>query len=194
MPLYRGFFKKGPATPESPVEPTRRIVRSEPAEMTRPAAASTAPSPGVPAPPALAPSPPAPTPAPGRIVASSVPEPLNVMAGPVVGWLAIIAGPGRGQVLQLSYGVNDIGSGPNARVRLNFGDAAIAADNHAAIIYTARSRRFYLAQSIASETWLNGQPVRESVELAGGETVRFGQTQVRFVPLCGPGFDWRDGD
>jgi hypothetical protein len=124
----------------------------------------------------------------------AVTEPLNVTAGPVVGWLAIVAGPGRGQALQLSYGVNDIGSGPNARIRLNFGDATIATDNHAAIIYTTRSRRFYLAQSAASETWLNGQPVRESVELMGGETVRFGQTQMRFVPLCGPGFDWRDGD
>ena len=116
------------------------------------------------------------------------------MAGPVAGWLVIIAGPGRGEVLRLGYGVNDIGSGPDARVRLNFGDATIAPDNHAAIIYTTRSRRFYLAQSIASETWLNGQPVQESVELVGGETVRFGQTQLRFVPLCGPGFDWRDGD
>lgn len=116
-----------------------------------------------------------------------------MLAGPIVGWLAIIAGPGRGEVLRLGYGVNDIGSGPGARVRLNFGDVTIAPDNHAAIIYTTRSRRFYLAQSAAAETWLNGQPVHESVELAGGETVRFGQTQLRFVPLCGPDFDWRDG-
>ncbi|MDS4030154.1 MAG: FHA domain-containing protein [Candidatus Contendobacter sp.] len=189
MPLYRGFFKKGPTIPEQPVEPTRRIVRSEPVEKARPTAPAT-PPPAAPAP--LVP-PPA-TSAPGRTIASSVPEAPNVATGPVVGWLAIVAGPGRGQTLQLSYGVNDIGGGPHARIRLNFGDPTIAADNHAAIIYTARSRRFYLAQSAASETWLNGQPVRESVELVGGETVRFGQTQVRFVPLCGPGFDWRDGD
>lgn len=180
MPLYRGFFKKGPATPE-PVEPTRRIVRPEPAEKGRPAMPPAAPA--VPSAPST-----------GRTVAPPVTEPPNVVAGPVAGWLVIVAGPGRGEVLRLGYGVNDIGSGPDARVRLNFGDATIAPDNHAAIIYTTRSRRFYLAQSTASATWLNGQPVQESVALVGGETVRFGQTQLRFVPLCGPGFDWRDGE
>lgn len=183
MPLYRGFFKKGPATPE-PVEPTRRIVRSEPVEKVR----STAPSPSAPIAPAATAVPEA-----GRTTASSGAEPVNVLSGPVVGWLAIIVGPGRGEVLRLGYGVNDIGSGPGARLRLNFGDTTIAPDNHAAIIYTTRSRRFYLAQSATAETWLNGQPVRESVELVGGESVRFGQTQLRFVPLCGPDFDWRDG-
>ncbi|MDG4551533.1 MAG: FHA domain-containing protein [Candidatus Contendobacter sp.] len=192
MPLYRGFFKKGPTIPEQPVEPTRRIVRSEPLEKARPTAPAAPPPATPPAPPPATPAPPALVP--GRTVPPSVTEAPSVAAGPVVGWLAIVAGPGRGQTLQLSYGVNDIGSGPHARIRLNFGDPTIAADNHAAIIYTTRSRRFYLAQSAASETWLNGQPVRESVELVGGETVRFGQTQVRFVPLCGPGFDWRDGD
>lgn len=194
MPLYRGFFnKKGPTIPE-PVEPTRRIVRSEPVEKVRP----TVPSPSAPTTPdtsrPTAPDTGRPTvPDTGRTTTSPVAEPLNVLSGPVVGWLAIIAGPGRGEVLRLGYGVNDIGSGPGARLRLNFGDPTIAPDNHAAIIYTTRSRRFYLAQSAAAETWLNGQPVRESVELVGGETMRFGQTRLRFVPLCGPDFDWRDG-
>ncbi|MGB2683364.1 MAG: FHA domain-containing protein, partial [Candidatus Competibacter sp.] len=77
------------------------------------------------------------------------------------------------------------------RVRLDFGDPFIALDNQAAIIYTARSRRFYL-QSIASETWLNEQPTQDSVELAGGEVLQLGQTRLRFVPLCGTDFDWRD--
>ena len=186
MPLYRGFFKKGPAPPPEPVEPTRRIVRPEPAEKARtvtPPAASPVVPPPAPPPPVNHPTP-----------ASPITEPFGGLSGPAVGWLAIIAGPGRGGIVQLGYGVNDIGSGANARVRLNFGDATVAPDNHAAIIYTTRSRRFYLAQSSASETWLNGRTVQESVELLGGETLRFGQTQVRFVPLCGPGFDWRDGD
>ena len=188
MPLYRGFFKKGPAPPPEPVEPTRRIVRPEPTEKARPAP-PPATSPAAATPP-LAPS----APVPRHTISSPVTEPFNGLSGPVVGRLAIIAGPGRGGIVQLGYGVNDIGSGANARVRLNFGDTTIAPDNHAAIIYPTRSRRFYLAQSSASETWLNGRPVQESIELLGGETLRFGQTQVRFVPLCGPGFDWRDSD
>ena len=174
MPLYRSFFKKSSAVP-APVEPTRRIARAEPAARVR-----------LPAPAAL---PPARTENP---VAPSQ-KPGDALSSPTVGWLAIVAGPGRGEVLRLSYGVNDIGRGRGARVRLDFGDATIAADNHAAILYTTRSRRFYLAQSSAAETWLNGRPVRESVELTGGETVRLGETELRFVPLCGLDFDWRDG-
>ncbi len=209
MPLYRGFFfnKKGPAIPE-PVEQTRRIARTDPVKVRPTAPSPTAPSPTAPSPTApspTAPSPTAPTapsptapsptaPSAARPAASSANESLNALSSPVVGWLAIIAGPGRGEVLRLGYGVNDIGSGPSARVRLNFGDPAIAPENHAAILYTTRSRRFYLAQSADSETRLNGQPVWESVELTGGDTMEFGQTQVRFVPLCGPGFDWRDGN
>ena len=76
-------------------------------------------------------------------------------------------------------------------MRLDFGDTFIALENQAAIIYTAGSRRFYL-QAIAAETWLNERPARGSAELVGGEVLQFGQTRLRFVPLCGPDFDWRD--
>ena len=78
MPLYRGFFKKGPTIPE-PVEPTRRIARAEPAEKARP----TPPPPGPVAPPQRSvqtepaeqarPTPPA------------INAPLNAPSGPVVG-------------------------------------------------------------------------------------------------------------
>jgi len=119
------------------------------------------------------------------------------LSNPVVGWLAIIAGPGRGAVLPLSYGVNDIGRGSGVRIRLDFGDDQITLGNqaifiYAAIIYTARSRRFYV-QSVAAETLLNGRPLRESTELNGGEILQLGQTRLRFVPLCGADFDWRAG-
>lgn len=167
MPLYRSF-NKGSSTP-SAVEPTRRVARPEPKAKPRPKASRPAPIKSAPA------------------IATA----RDLQLGPVVGWLAIVAGPGRGEVLPLSYGVNDIGRGAGARVRLDFGDATIVSDNQAAIIYTARSRRFYL-QSIAAEAWLNGRPVRASEELAGGEVLQLGQTRLRFVPLCGPDFDWRD--
>jgi len=168
MPLYRGLNKSSSTPPA--VEPTRRITRPEPGPKSRSKAARDA----------------------GQTksapVGGTVPESrLNA----VVGWLAVISGPGRGQVLPLSYGVNDIGRSAAARVRLDFGDAAIARDNQAAIIYTARSRRFYL-QSVAAETWLNGQPARGSVELAGGDVLQLGATRLRFAPLCGPDFDWHD--
>lgn len=165
-------------------EPTRRVVRNEAGRVVRkdtvPATAEAVPV---------------------AVDRETVPEtapPLarlpsrDPLANPVVGWLAITAGPGRGEILPLSYGVNDIGRGSKARICLNFGDPAIASDNQAAIIYTARSRRFYL-QSVAAGICLNGRTVRDSVELSGGETLQLGQTELRFVPLCGLSFDWRDG-
>ena len=166
MPLYRGF-KKGSSSPSPPVEPTRRIARSESANRSR--------TDGLPA---TEPS-----------VAIPAATHQDALSKLVVGWLVVIAGPGRGQALPLGYGVNDIGRGAGARIRLDFGDATIASENQAAIIYTMRSRRFYL-QSVAAETWINGRPVRESVELKGGETLQIGQTRLRFAPLCGPDFDW----
>jgi hypothetical protein len=175
MSLFRGF-KKGPPPPP-PNEPTRLINRPESVAKPAPAAGAV---PG-----SAARSPAAPEP---RAAAR------DDLTDPIVGWLVIVAGPGRGKVLPLGYGVNDIGRNVGARVRLDFGDAAVAPNNHAAIIYTARSRRFYLAQSVDAEIWLNGHPVRESVEMAGAETLRLGQTHLRFVPLCGPDFDWRAGD
>ncbi len=179
MPLYRGFFKKGPVPPLSEaIEPTRRIIRPDPAAKAPPIA------PPVP--------PPVPSPPVEPAAAKPASDAFSALTSPVVGWLVVIAGPGRGTVLQLGYGINDIGSGAGARIRLNFGDPTIAEDSHAAIIYTTRSRRFYLAQSAAAETWLNDHPVRESVELKGSETLRFGQTQLRFTPFCSPDFDWRD--
>ncbi|MER2528152.1 MAG: hypothetical protein ABTR07_09515, partial [Candidatus Competibacter denitrificans] len=78
-------------------------------------------------------------------------------------------------MLPLGYGVNDMGRGAGARIRLDFGDTTIASENQAAIIYTMRSRCFYL-QSVVAETRLNGRPVRDSIAWTGAETVQIGQT------------------
>ncbi|MDS4070173.1 MAG: FHA domain-containing protein [Candidatus Competibacter sp.] len=177
MSLFRGFKKGPPPPPAPPDDRTRIITRSDSAAKSAPATGAV---PG-----SAARSPAAPEPR------AAVRDDLTDL---IVGWLVIVAGPGRGKVLPLGYGVNDIGRSVGARVRLDFGDAAVAPTNHAAIIYTARSRCFYLAQSVDAEIWLNGHPVRKSVELTGAETLRLGQTHLRFVPLCGPDFDWRESD
>ena len=92
MPLYRGLNKGSSAPPA--IEPTRRVARPEPGPKSRPKAARDA-----------AQAKPAPT-------SGLVPD---CRVGAVVAWLAIVAGPGRGQVLPLGYGVNDIGRGSEAR-------------------------------------------------------------------------------
>ena len=225
MPLYRGF-RKGPPPPPPPEEgPTRRIARpgaesstpetaspnpaaAPPARESQPAATKSTPAPVdttrriFRSDPAVKSRPLPPTPAVSPSASPASPEvPLptlrDPLANPVVGWLAVVAGPGRGSVLPLTYGVNDIGQGVGVRIRLDFGADPTSASGqpstiHAAIIYTARSRRFYV-QAVGAEAWLNSQPLRESTELMGGEILRLGQTQLRFAPLCGVDFDWRDG-
>jgi len=171
MPLYRGFKKGGSSPSPPPMEPTRRIARPESAHRRRPDAL--------------------PTVEPAAVAPTAVTQ--AALSSLAVGWLVVIAGPGKGAVLALGYGVNDIGRGAGARIRLDFGDTTIAFENQAAIIYTTSSRHFYL-QSVAAETWLNGHPVQESVALKGGETLQVGQTRLRFAPLCGLDFDWCASD
>lgn len=183
MPLYRDLHKDS-STPLS-VEPTRRIARTESVSKRRAnplqrAIGQTKPT----------------VDQKNKPVGQAKPAHPNrtpdtaSQRGPIVGWVAIIDGPGRGQILALHYGINDIGCSEKSRVRLDFGDDTITTDNQAAIIYTASSRRFYL-QSITAEILLKGQPAQGSVELTGGEILCLGQTRLRFVPLCGADFDWQ---
>jgi hypothetical protein len=119
----------------------------------------------------------------------------GAMHDPVVGWLVVVVGPGRGNALPLGYGLNGIGRGPRARVRLDFGDLEISRDQHAVITYDPRGRRFYLQHGGGTNlTYLDQQPVLTPSELKGDEIIVLGQTQLRFVPFCGANFDWQDVD
>jgi len=112
---------------------------------------------------------------------------------PVVGWLVIITGTGRGYALPLGYGMNEMGRHPEQRVPLVFGDMGISEHRHAVLTYDPRGRKYYLQHGDSKNlTYLNGQPVLTPVELHGGEQIELGQTTLRFVPLCGAAFDWQD--
>ncbi len=129
-----------------------------------------------------------------RLFRRVTPPPLDeAIQDPVVGWLVIIKGPGQGKALKVGYGMNSLGRGSGARIRLDFGDLEISRDNHAMLTYDPRGRRFYMQHGEGTNlTYLNNQPILAPVELTGGETILLGQTQLRFVPLCGPDFDWQD--
>ena len=119
----------------------------------------------------------------------------NVAAGEPefpVGWLAVVAGPGRGRALSLQAGINAIGRGPRAHVRLDFGDTAIAESDHAILNYSAAQQEFHLlpGQGSSAALLLNETVVKDTVTLQGGELLTLGNTQLRFVPLCGKDFDW----
>jgi hypothetical protein len=112
---------------------------------------------------------------------------------PVVGWLVVVAGPGRGHAIRLGYGQNSIGRDREERVRIDFGDGSISRKKHCFVIYEPRKRQFILRPGdSANLAYLNGELVSESRPLTAGAQIEVGKTTLRFVPLCGPDFEWQE--
>jgi hypothetical protein len=108
-----------------------------------------------------------------------------------VGWILVVAGPGRGASFALTRGVARIGRGPDNSVCLDFGDTAISRAAHASIAYDEEARRFFLGAGARSNlVRRNDRPVLATEEIADGDLIRLGKTTLRFVALCGPDFDW----
>ena len=115
------------------------------------------------------------------------------MNDPVVGWLAIVEGPGKGKALRLGYGSNAVGRGDTARVQLDFGDDQISRGGHAVVTYDPRGRKYYVQHGGGKNlTYLGDQPVLSPTELPAHSHISIGATVLRFVPLCGDAFDWQD--
>ena len=120
-------------------------------------------------------------------------EKSNGTDDPVVGWLVIVEGPGKGRAMQLGYGSNSIGRGETDRINLNFGDDQISRGGHAVVTYDPRARKFYVQHGGGTNlTYLNDQPVLIPIELPAQSHILIGNTVLRFVPLCGDAFDWQD--
>ena len=112
---------------------------------------------------------------------------------PVVGWLVVLAGPGRGNARRLGYGQNSVGRDRSERVSLDFGDASISRSKHTFVLYEPRKRQFYLRPGDgANLTYANGELLTDSRVLQSTDVIEVGATKLRFVPLCGPDFDWED--
>lgn len=115
------------------------------------------------------------------------------MEDPVVGWLVVVAGPGRGRVCRLGYGVNTLGRGEGSRVRLDFGDERVSRESHATLTYDPRGRKFYVQHGGGMNlTYLGDEPVLVPTPIEAMQDVGIGGTTLRFVPFCGPEFDWQD--
>lgn len=114
-------------------------------------------------------------------------------ADPVVGWLVVVDGPGRGQARRLGYGRNGIGRDADQAVCLDFGDDHISHKEHAWVVYDPRARRFLLHHGQGRNlTYVGDRHALVPVELNGGDQITLGRTVLRFVPLCGADFDWQD--
>jgi hypothetical protein len=111
--------------------------------------------------------------------------------GPVVGWLVVVEGPGRGRSLQLGYGMNIIGRGPGNRVVLDFGDDQISQDDHFRIAYDRENRKFHLVPGRGTNlVYVNGTPLLSPMELRGNDDLKVGSSVIRFVPFCSTEWDW----
>jgi hypothetical protein len=115
----------------------------------------------------------------------------KAVPAPVVGWLVVAKGPGRGADLRIRPGQNRIGRGRGMDIVLDFGDASVSSEVHAFLIYDYQNNRFHLKHGEGKNlTYLNGQPVLDTQALKTGDMIGIGETELRFVPFCDERFNW----
>lgn len=111
-----------------------------------------------------------------------------------VGWIVVAEGPGRGETFSLMSGMSQIGRGEDQAIQLDFGDNSISRSNHAAIVYDPDSKEFLLGHGGKSNiVRLNDKPLISNEALKTGDSIRIGETLLRFVALCDKSFNWSDG-
>lgn len=126
------------------------------------------------------------------IPTSAQPAAADTRIEPVVGWLVVVDGPGQGSYRTIHYGSNTIGRGQGQRIRLDFGDTAISASEHAYLVYDSRSRAFQLAPNLGRQNIirLNDDALVTPQVLKPNDRITIGETTLLFVPLCGADFEW----
>jgi len=111
----------------------------------------------------------------------------------VVGWLVITEGPGRGLSKALGYGMNSIGRGDEALIRLDYGDEEISRNAHCHIAYDHKNKKFYIQHGGGQNlTYLGSDPVLSSSELSDKAEISIGKTTMTFIQLCNDSFDWEE--
>jgi FHA domain len=115
---------------------------------------------------------------------------LGGAVDPVVGWLACVDGPDKGQDWRLVSGRNAIGRAEGMSVRLA-ADASVSRERHAVISFDPRRRSFSLAPGEGPGlVYCNGQEVVMPVTLAPHDRIEVGASTLLFVPLVGQRFSW----
>jgi hypothetical protein len=112
---------------------------------------------------------------------------------PVVGWLVVVEGPGRGKAVNIHAGMNSVGRSANQRISINFGDSTISGEAAAFITFEPKRCTFHINHGgKANIVYLNDEAVLTPMPLTPGNVVTIGATKLRFVALCGPDFNWED--
>lgn len=112
---------------------------------------------------------------------------------PVVGWLVVLEGPGRGRAVNVYAGMNSVGRDESQRIRVDFGDGGISREGACFITFEPKRRTFHINHGgKANIVYLNDEAVLTPVPLGNGQMIAIGATKLRFVALCGPEFNWED--
>lgn len=111
---------------------------------------------------------------------------------PVVGFLVCTKGEYFGDSFKLKAGRNFIGRAATMDVVLDM-DPAVSRERHAIIVYEPRARAFY-AQSGDSHGmfYINDKVVLSNEVLKAYDRISLGNTELMFIPCCGPEFSWDD--
>ena len=118
---------------------------------------------------------------------------LGTQIEPVVGWLACIDGPDKGQDWRLVSGRNAIGRGEGMPVRLAT-DHSVSRERHAVLSFDPRRGSFTLAPGDGRGlVYCNGQEVLMPRPLAAFDRIEVGSSMLLFVPLVGERFTWTPG-
>lgn len=113
---------------------------------------------------------------------------------PVVGWLVVVGGPGKGAFRPIFMGNNSIGRDANQRIPLNLGDNSISAEEQCFIRYDYDDRSFSFIPNMSKTNivTINKEKPMVPVGLTPLDEIGIGVTRLKFVPFCGPDFDWSD--
>ena len=103
---------------------------------------------------------------------------------PVVGWLVVIKGPGKGRSLEIGVGANSIGRDSRQKLRVDFGDKHVSRDKHAILIYEPKTRKYFIQNGDTRNlTYIGADLVLTPTALQGGDVIVIGETHLCFVPF-----------
>lgn len=110
--------------------------------------------------------------------------------GPVTGWLVVLDGPARGQDLRLGEGRNFLGVDAAGNPAVLDANSPLAV-RRGIVVYDPQDDNWCALPGSSNELCtLNGKSLIEKMPLTAGDTFAVGGAQLRFVPLCGPEFNW----
>jgi hypothetical protein len=113
---------------------------------------------------------------------------------PVVGWLVCVEGADKGRDYRIRTERNAIGRASDMEICIN-GDQTIHREDHAYISFNPRNCRFYIQPGEhRGLIYLNGDEVLTPAVLKAYDEIELGATKLRFVPFCGPEFQWEKAD